>query len=140
MIVGFDWVTNDLKIVLQGVDQGVQLVIQRLVKQIPLLGELKELVGLSAPAAKHTTPSVLSRVLPLRRQVVLSGHILARVKRRYSDHFVYGQLQLVSTILCRQDGFAPQQLSVPQPPRELIQLLLIAVKAYVSSKGLVQFL
>ena len=140
MIVAFDWVTNDLKIVLQGMNQGVQLVIQCLVEQIPLLGDLKELIRLATTAAKHTTPSVLSRVLPFRRQVVLSGHILARVKRRYSDHFIDGQLQLVSSILRRQDRFAPEQLSVPQPPRKLVQLLLIAVKAYVSSKGLVQFL
>ena len=78
--------------------------------------------------------------MPFRRQVVFSGHILARVKRRYSDHFIDGKLQLVSSVLRRQDRFAPEQLRVPQPPRKLVQLRLIAVKAYVSSKGLVQFL
>ena len=94
--------------------------IQRLVEQVPLLGELKEFVGLAAPAAKHATPSVLSRVLPFRRQVVLSGHILARVQRRHSDDFIDGQLQLVPSILCRQDRFTPEQLGVPQPPRKLV--------------------
>ena len=114
--------------------------IQRLIEQVPLLSDLKEFIWLTAPAAKHTTPSVLSRALPFRRQVVLSRHILARVQRRDSDHFIDGQLQLVPSILCRQDRFTPEQLGVPQPPRKLVQLLLIAVKAYVSSKSLVQFL
>ena len=109
-ILAFDWVTNDLKIVLQGLNEGVQLMIQRLVEQILLLGQLEEFIRLAATttATKRATPSVLSRILPFRYQIVLSCHIFARIKCRNSNHFVNGKLQLVSTIFCWKNSLASE--------------------------------
>ena len=101
MIIGFDWVTNYLEIVLQGMNQGIKLMIQCLVKQVSFLCHLEKFIGL----AKHATPSVLSRIESLRCQVVLSGDVLPRVHRWHSDDFVDCKLQLVATVFCGQDGF-----------------------------------
>ena len=107
----------------EGFDKGVELVVQGLVQQVPLLGHLKE-VGLDVP--------VLSTVEALGHPVIdTAEHVL--VQGRHSDHFVDGQLQLEAPVLSRQNGLAPQKLSIAQPPREVKQGHLVVVKADVAS-------
>ena len=90
IIVGTDinWVPNNMQIMLERLEKSIKLVIECLVEQVSLLGELKQGSGVIE------LPLILSRVVSARCTAALSfsggGNILA-IACGHSDYLVYRQ-------------------------------------------------
>lgn len=106
--------------------------IKGLIKQVTFLIEMDEGVSCELPLK-------LSGVVAARRTTALTfcrrGNIFS-VACRHADHLIDRQLQLVPTVLCRQDGLSSEILGFAQPPGELKKLDLVVVKADVSTESL----
>ena len=102
-----DWVTNDVQVVFEDLDERIELVVERLVEQVALLYQLE--------AGRVHELRELSRTLPFRHPVIGSDLLQAFGEQgRHLDDLVDGQLQFVAAVIRRQDCFALEPLGISQ--------------------------